>query len=81
MLAQKENANPHKKKGQGNGSRRTKHSSTQLCCWTHSACSHTSNDYKFKMVGYQDDATFKDRKGGSACRCVKKSMLKQIEDS
>ena len=80
MLAQKENVNPNGNKQQGNGSHR-KHSKPWLYCWTHGAGSHTSKDCKFKMTGHQDDATFKDRKGGSAFRCLKQSVLKQLENS
>ena len=34
-------------------------------CWTHGCCAHWSRQCPAKKRGHQDDATFKDRKGGS----------------
>ena len=69
MLAEKENIN-HNKKRTNNVGRKW------VCCWAHGACSHISKNCKFKMEGHQDDATFKDRKGGSTYRCMMASVKK-----
>ena len=34
-------------------------------CWTHGACNHWDKDCCTKTEGYDDSATFQDRKGGS----------------
>ena len=38
-------------------------------CWTHGACSHTSKHCRYKADGHIDDASFKDKKGGSTRNC------------
>lgn len=38
-------------------------------CWTHGACSHTSKHCRSKAEGHKDDASFKDKKGGSTKNC------------
>ena len=34
-------------------------------CWTHGCCTHGSKDYENKSQNHKDDATFKNRQGGS----------------
>ena len=35
-------------------------------CWTHGLCNHISKECKNKKEGHKDDATFKNRMGGSS---------------
>ena len=35
-------------------------------CWTHGLCNHISKERKNKREGHKDDATFKNRMGGSS---------------
>jgi hypothetical protein len=39
-------------------------------CWSHGACGHTSKECTKKKDGHNDDATFKDKKGGRTWRCA-----------
>ena len=39
-------------------------------CWTHGCCTHWGKDCTAKASGHQDDATFKERKGGSNKNCL-----------
>ena len=39
-------------------------------CWTHGCCAHWGRHCNAKKPGHQDDATFKDRKGGSNKGCL-----------
>ena len=38
-------------------------------CWTHGRCNHKSNECRSKKAGHQDDATLKNKKGGSNKNC------------
>ena len=37
---------------------------TNKYCWSHGACAHMSAECRSKKPGHQDDATFRDMKGG-----------------
>ena len=39
-------------------------------CWTHGCCAHWGRHCNAKKPGHKDDATFKDRKGGSNKGCL-----------
>ena len=39
-------------------------------CWTHGCCAHWGRHCNAKKAGHCDDATFKDRKGGSNKGCL-----------
>ena len=39
-------------------------------CWTHGCCTHGSKDCTNKAAGHKDDATFKNRQGGSNKNCL-----------
>lgn len=39
-------------------------------CWTHGCCAHWGRHCNAKKAGHKDDATFKDRKGGSNKGCL-----------
>ena len=81
MLANKENLDPSKKRQPGGNTRSNNVGTKWSYCWSHGACNHTSDVCKFKRAGHQNDATFKDRKGGSTNRCMNDSVLKQIQNS
>jgi translation initiation factor 2B subunit (eIF-2B alpha/beta/delta family) len=38
-------------------------------CWSHGACTHSSKECNRKKTGHQDDATFKNKMGGSTYYC------------
>ena len=38
-------------------------------CWSHGKCNHKSSECKNKKQGHKDDATLKDKKGGSTKNC------------
>ena len=50
---------------QGTNTSRT----TNRYCWTHGACAHTGKHCRYKADGHLDEATFKDKKGGSTKNC------------
>ena len=39
-------------------------------CWTHGGCNHQSSECRNKKDGHQDNATFRDKKGGSTKGCT-----------
>ena len=39
-------------------------------CWSHGCCAHWGRDCQNKKAGYKDEATFKDRMGGSNKGCL-----------
>ena len=42
---------------------------TNRYCWTHGGCSHLSKDCRFKANGHKDNATFRNKMGGSTKFC------------
>ena len=77
-LKNKENIPP-----KGNQSRYSNNSQAQKpwqYCWTHGANkSHNSKNCKATLEGHNVDATFKDRKGGSAFRCHSNAVKKLMK--
>ena len=39
-------------------------------CWTHGCCNHWGRDCNNKTTGHKDDATFRNRMGGSDANCL-----------
>ena len=39
-------------------------------CWTHGGCNHQSSECRNKKNGHQDNATFRNKKGGSTKGCT-----------
>ena len=39
-------------------------------CWSHGSCGHTSKDCTKRKDGHNEEATFKDKKGGRTWRCA-----------
>ena len=39
-------------------------------CWTHGCCTHSSKNCQNKAPGHKDNATFKNRQGGSNKNCL-----------
>ena len=42
---------------------------TDKYCWTHGGCAHQSADCNAKASGHQDNATFRNKQGGSKAFC------------
>ena len=53
-----------KKRTGGPRNQRLKH-----YCWSHGRCNHQSKDCRNKKEGHKDNATLKDKKGGSTKNC------------
>jgi hypothetical protein len=62
------------KKEQSNdkGKQRTRTNISKYC-WTHGACTHSSQECKRKRTGHQDSATFENKMGGSTYYCPQAS--------
>ena len=43
---------------------------TSKYCWSHGACAHTSQQCRSKKSGHRDDATFRNKLGGSTAYCT-----------
>ena len=55
--------------GGSGGSSYCKRRNTSNYCWSHGACAHSSADCNNKKRGHQDEATFKNKMGGSTRFC------------
>ena len=57
--------------GGGNRKATKRRQDTSKYCWSCGAWNHLSKDCKRKKDGHQDDATFKNKKGGNTYCCRK----------
>jgi hypothetical protein len=68
---QKEVNDMKSNKGGGRGGNRNNQGRrfTHLYCWSHGACGHKGRDCRWKKEGHKDEASFKNKMGGSMRYC------------